>query len=306
MPVAKMHDDELDIGTPLVSRLIAEQFPGWTGLPLEPVASAGTDNALYRLGNDRVVRLPRHASAALQVEKEGRWLPRLAPHLPLAVPVPLALGMPASGYPFHWSVCDWLSGKDAVESPIADLHAAAVSLSRFISSLQKMDTTGGPPPGTHNFFRGASLASRDAHTRAAIESLKGLVETAPLTQAWNTALQIEPWDKPPVWLHGDIHAGNLLTNQGRLTAVIDFGGLGVGDPACDLMVGWNLLTAETRATFRSGLTVDHATWARARGWALSVAVVALPYYLDTNPVLVAISRHAIEQVLADQAEELKD
>lgn len=306
MSTTKMHHDELDIDKPLVSRLIAEQFPAWVGLPLAPVLSAGTDNALYRLGRDMAVRLPRRMDAALQVEKESLWLPRLAPHLPLAVPVPLALGIPAADYPFHWSVCRWLSGEDAVSSPITDLHEAAVSLSRFISALQKIDITGGPPPGTHNFFRGASLASREAQTRAAIESLNGIIETAPLTQAWNAALEIEPWDKRPVWLHGDIHAGNLLTEQSRLTAVIDFGGLGVGDPACDLMVGWNLLTTEARATFRLGLTIDDATWGRARGWALSVAVVALPYYLDTNPVLVAISRHAIKQVLADHADGLDD
>ena len=296
-----MHHDQLDIDKPLVSRLIAEQFPDWIGLPLEPVLSAGTDNAIYRLGRDMAVRLPRRASAAQQVKKEGLWLPRLAPHLPLAVPVPLALGIPAAGYPFHWSVCRWLPGEDAVSRPIADLHDAAIGLSQFISSLQKIDVTGGPPPGSHNFFRGASLASRNAQTRAAIESLNGILETAPLTRAWNAALEIEPWDKPPVWLHGDIHAGNLLTEQGRLTAVIDFGGLGAGDPACDLMVAWNLLSAEARATFRSKLTVDGATWGRARGWALSVAVVALPYYLDTNPVLVAISRYAISEVLADHA-----
>ncbi|WP_428428984.1 aminoglycoside phosphotransferase family protein [Pararhizobium sp.] len=306
MSTTKMHDDELDINKPLVSRLIAEQFPDWAGLPLEAVLSAGTDNAIYRLGDDMAVRLPRRTGAAQQVEKESRWLPRLAPHLPLAVPVPLALGIPAAGYPFHWSVCRWLAGKDAVVSPIADLHEAAVSLSPFVSALQKIDITGGPPPGAHNFFRGASLASRDAQTRAAIESLNGIIETAPLIRAWNAALEIEPWDKPPVWLHGDIHAGNLLTEQGRLTAVIDFGGLGIGDPACDLMVGWNLLTPEARATFRSGVTVDDATWGRARGWALSVAVVALPYYLDTNPTLVAISRHAIRQVLADHADGLGD
>ncbi len=306
MSTTKMHDDELDINKPLVSRLIAEQFPDRAGLALEAVLSAGTDNALYRLGSDMAVRLPRRMDAALQVEKESLWLPRLAPYLPLAIPVPLALGIPAAGYPFHWSVCRWLSGEDAVSSPVTDLHEAAISLSRFISALQKTDITGGPPPGTHNFFRGASLASRDAQTRAAIESLNGIIETAPLTRAWNTALEIAPWDKPPVWLHGDIHAGNLLTEHGRLTAVIDFGGLGVGDPACDLMVGWNLLTAKTRATFRLGLTVDDATWGRARGWALSVAVVALPYYLDTNPVLVAISRHAIKQVLADHADGLDD
>ncbi len=306
MSVTRMHHDELDVNKPLVNRLIAEQFPAWAGLPLQAVLSSGTDNAIYRLGDDMAVRLPRLGGAALQVEKESLWLSRLAPHLPLAVPVPLVLGIPAAGYPFHWSVCRWLAGKDAVVSPIADLHEAAVSLSQFTSALQKMDIAGGPPPGAHNFSRGASLVSRDAQTRAAIESLNGIIETAPLTQAWNAALEIEPWDKPPVWLHGDIHAGNLLVQQGRLTAVIDFGGLGVGDPACDLMVGWNLLTAEARATFRWGLTVDDATWGRARGWALSVAVVALPYYLHTNPVLVEISRHAIRQVLADHSDGLND
>jgi aminoglycoside phosphotransferase (APT) family kinase protein len=304
MSTTKMHDGELDIYKPLVSRLIAEQFPDWASLPLEAVRSAGTDNALYRLGHDMAVRLPRRIGAALQVEKESRWLPRLAPHLPLAVPVPLTLGSPAVGYPFHWSVCRWLPGEDAVSSPITDLNEAAISLSRFISTLQKIDTTGGPPPGTHNFFRGASLASRDIQTRAAIESLNGILETAPLTRAWNAALEVAPWDKPPVWLHGDIHAGNLLTKQGRVTAVIDFGGLGIGDPACDLMFAWNLLSADTRATLRLQQTVDAATWDRARGWALSVAVVALPYYLETNPTLVAISRHAISQVLADHTDGL--
>ncbi len=299
MPAIQMHADELEISKPLAKRLIAEQFPDWAGLPLEPVLSAGTDNTIYRLGNSMAMRLPRRTGAAQQVEKESFWLPRLAPHLPLAVPLPLALGIPASGYPFHWSVCRWLSGQDAFADPIADQHDAAIILSQFISALQKLDATGGPPPGEHNFFRGASLQSRDIQTRAAIESLDGIVETAPLTRAWNAALAIAPWDKLPVWLHGDIHAGNLLTEHGRLSAIIDFGGLGAGDPACDLMVSWNLLSAEARATFRLGLTVDDATWARARGWALSVAVVALPYYLHTNPVLVAISRHAIEQVLAE-------
>lgn len=304
MSVTRMHDDELDINRSLVSRLITEQFPDWARLPLEPVLSAGTDNAIYRLGDGMAVRLPRRAGAAQQVEKESLWLPHLAPHLPLAIPVPLALGIPAAGYPFHWSVCRWLPGEDAISKPITDLHEAAISLSQFISALQKIDIPGGPPPGEHNFFRGASLASRDVPMRSAIQSLNGIIETAPLLRAWNAALEITPWDKPPVWLHGDIHAGNLLTEQGCLTAVIDFGGLGVGDPACDLMVGWNLLDAEARATFRSKIAVDEPTWRRARGWALSVAVVALPYYLDTNPVLVAISRHAIKQVLADHSDGL--
>jgi len=299
MSISRMHRDELDIDKALASRLVAEQFPQWADLPLEPVLSAGTDNAIYRLGHGLAVRLPRRADAAEQVEKESLWLPRLAPHLPLAVPVPLALGRPVPDYPFHWSVCRWLVGENAVIGAIADLQDGAVALAQFVGALQDIDPSGGPPPGPHNFYRGASLASRDEQTRSAIESLHGIVDTDALTRAWDAALRIDPWGKPPVWIHGDLHAGNLLVESRRLAAVIDFGGLGVGDPACDLMVGWTLLSSEARSTFRSALAVDAATWARGRAWALSVAIVALPYYLHTNPVLVSISRRAIREALAD-------
>lgn len=299
MSANRMHRDELDIDKALATRLVAEQFPQWADLPLEPVLSAATDNAIYRLGHEMAVRLPRRADAAGQVEKESLWLPRLAPRLPLAVPVPLALGLPVPDYPFHWSVCRWLAGENAVIGAIADLQDAAVVLAQFVGALQDIDPSGGPPPGPHNFCRGASLASRDAQTRSAIESLHGIADTDALTRAWDAALRIDPWCKSPVWIHGDLHAGNLLVDGGRLAAVIDFGGLGVGDPACDLMVGWTLLSSEARSTFGSALAVDAATWARGRAWALSVAIVALPYYLHTNPVLVSISRRAIREALAD-------
>jgi aminoglycoside phosphotransferase (APT) family kinase protein len=297
--IGTMHDDEVHVATSLVSRLIAGQFPDWARLPIKPINSAGTDNAIFRLGDDMAVRLPLRAVAAGQVEKENRWLPGLAPHLPLGVPVPLAMGMPAESYPYHWCVCRWLEGENAVVAPIADLGQAATALAQFVSALQKLDPTGGPQPGTHNFFRGVPLASRDAQTRAAIASLHGILDTDAVTGAWEAAVGAPAWHAPPVWLHGDIHAGNLLVRQGRISAVIDFGGLGIGDPACDLMVGWTLLSAETRRTFRSALAIDDATWLRGRGWALSVALIALPYYLHTNPVLVGISRRAIDQVLAD-------
>jgi aminoglycoside phosphotransferase (APT) family kinase protein len=294
-----MHDDEIHIATSLVSRLIAGQFPDWAALPIEPLNSAGTDNAIYRLGGDMAVRLPLRPVAAEQVEKENRWLPSLAPYLPLDVPVPLALGMPAESYPYRWCVCRWLEGENAVVAPIANLEQAALALAQFVTTLQKIDPTGGPQPGAHNFFRGVPLASRDAQTRVAIASLRGMLDTDAVMRAWEAAVSAPVWDAPPVWLHGDIHAGNLLIRQGRISAVIDFGGLGIGDPACDLMVGWTLLSAETRRMFRSALAIDDATWARGRGWALSVALIAFPYYLHTNPVLVGISRRAIDQALAD-------
>jgi aminoglycoside phosphotransferase (APT) family kinase protein len=299
MSARKMHSDEVDTDMSLVGRLLAGQFPQWANLPLEPVPSAGTDNALYRLGEGMVVRLPRIHWAAGQVEKEQRWLPRLAPHLPLAIPVPLAMGMPAEGYPWHWSVYRWLAGETASIERVADLRQAATDLARFIAALQRIDPSGGPPPGPHNSQRGEPLAARDARTRAAIASLRGVLDAGALTAAWEAALAAPAWPGPPVWIHGDLQAGNLLVRQGRLSAVIDFGCLGVGDPACDLQVAWNFLSAEIRDVFRDLLPVDAATWARGRGWALSVGLIALPYYQDTNPILAGISRRAIDEVLAD-------
>ena len=295
----KMHADEVDTDVSLVGRLLATQFPQWADLPIEPVASAGTDNAIYRLGEDMAVRLPRRPGATEQVEKEHRWLPILAPLLPLAVPLPLAKGIPAEGYPWHWSVVRWLEGENATMERIADLGEAATALAQFVAALQRIDPTGGPPPGQHNFFRGVPLAMRDMYTREAIAALHGLLDTDAVTAAWEVALQAPKWDRAPVWIHGDLSAGNLLAVQGRLSAVIDFGCLGVGDPACDLMIAWGLFSGETRDVFRAALSVDDATWARGRGWALSQALIFTPYYLDTNPVGVGSARRTIDEVLAD-------
>ena len=299
MTAGKMHVDEVATDVSLVERLLARQFPQWANLPLEPVRSAGTDNALYRLGDDMAVRLPRIQAAAGQVDKEQQWLPRFAPLLPLAIPVPLAKGTPAEGYPWNWSVYRWLEGENATVDRIADLRQAAIALAQFIAALQRIDPADGPAPGPHNFGRGVPLTMRDAPTRAAIASLHGVLDTEAATAAWEAALQVPVWQKPPVWIHGDLQSGNLLAVEGQLSAVIDFGGLAVGDPACDLIVAWNLLSAESRTVFRTTLAVDDATWARGRGWALSVGLIALPYYQSTNPVLAAISRRAIDEVLAD-------
>jgi aminoglycoside phosphotransferase (APT) family kinase protein len=294
-----MHADEVDTDTSLVGRLLAAQFPQWADLPILPLHSAGTDNAIYRLGDDMAVRLPRIHGATGQVDKEHRWLPRLAPLLPLAIPIPLARGTPGEGYPWHWSVYRWLEGETATIERIADPRQAALQLAQFIAAMRRIDPTGGPPPGPHNSSRGEALAVRDTRTRAAIATLRGTLDIDAVTAAWEAALQAPAWRGPPVWIHGDLQSGNLLARQGRLSAVIDFGCLGVGDPACDLIVAWNFLSAETRDIFRAALAVDDAAWARGRGWALSIGLIALPYYQRTNPVLAGISRYAIDEVLAD-------
>ncbi|MDQ3875603.1 MAG: aminoglycoside phosphotransferase family protein [Actinomycetota bacterium] len=297
-----MHADEVHTDVPLVRRLLAAQFPQWAALPIEPVASAGTDNAIYRLGEDMAVRLPRREQNARQLEKERRWLPTLAPLLPLTIPIPLATGKPAEGYPCEWSVYRWLEGEAATEETIADLGQAATDLAAFIAALQRVDPAVGPPPGAHNSFRGVPLATRDETTRAAISSLSATIDAGPLTAAWEAALSAPEWKRPPVWIHGDLDVRNLLVENGRLSAVIDFGCLGVGDPAYDVMVAWKVLSADNRDIFRSALSVDEATWARARGLALSQAVVALAYYtLETNAVLVREAQRWMVEVLADRA-----
>lgn len=299
MSAGKMHPDEVDTDASLVRRLLAAQFPRWAGLPIESAPSSGTDNALYRLGAGMVVRLPRIYWAAGQVEKEARWLPVFAPLLPLAIPLPLATGAPAEGYPWRWSVSRWLDGENATIERLADPRQAAATLARFIAALQRIDPLGGPLPGPDNAGRGVPLAERDCDTREALASLRGEVDIAAATAAWAAALAAPVWDHAPVWIHGDLQSGNLLARDGQLSAVIDFGCLGVGDPACDLMVAWNLFSGDAREAFREALAVDEATWARGRGWALSVALIALPYYATSNPALAATSRFTIAQVLAD-------
>jgi len=299
MSAGKMHVDEVDTNVSLVVRLLTTQFPQWADLPIEPVHSAGTDNALYRLGDDMAVRLPRIPWATGQVDKEHQWLPRLAPFLPLAIPIPLAKGNPGEDYPWHWSVYRWLEGENATIESVANPRQAATDLAQFIAALQRINATGGLPPGTHNSSRGEPLAMRDTHTRDAIATLRGTLEADAVTAVWDPAIEAPAWHGPPVWLHGDLQSGNLLAIQGRLSAVIDFGCLGVGDPACDVMAAWIFLSAETRDIFRAALQVDNATWARGRGWALSVGLIALPYYQSTNPVLAGIARRAIHEALAD-------
>lgn len=298
MPSPRMHADELIIEVDLVRRLLKAQAPRWADLPIAPVPSAGTDNALFRLGNDKVVRLPRVGWAAGLIEKEQTWLPRLAPHLPLAVPRVLAAGKPAEGFPWRWSVYAWIDGEDAATSNLVSAKQAAVTLAGFLAALQRCSTVSGPPAGQGNFLRGVSLKQRDAATRTAIASLEGWLETGPLERAWDRALAAPEHVGPPRWLHGDMRPGNLLAREGALSAVIDFGCLGIGDPACDLQCAWSFFRASERDILRKELGVDEGAWERGRGWALSIGLIALPYYRETNPVLARISLRTIREALS--------
>jgi aminoglycoside phosphotransferase (APT) family kinase protein len=288
-----MHEDELETDEALVRRLLAAQFPHWSALPIEALPAGGTDNAIYRLGDELSVRLPRRREwGEGAFDKEFEWLPKLAPHLPVAVPTPVARGAAGEGYPHEWAVFDWLDGDDATSAPL-DLLRAAVDLAELLAALQHIDATGGPPPGG----RGGPLAPRDTATRAGIAALGEMIDAAAVTSAWEVALAAPGWDAPPVWIHGDLDARNLLVRDGRITGVLDWGSVCVGDPACDVKLAWAVLDADTRPVFRELLEVDDATWARGRGWALSQAVIALPYYLHTYPVIVEQAWRWLAEVL---------
>lgn len=287
----------IDVG--LARGLVERQFPHWAGLAVTAVPITGADNAIFRLGEDMTVRLPRLARVAGQAEKEWRWLPRLAPALPLAVPTPLALGAPDATFPWPWTVCRWIEGEPVTLDRLSDPDAAAHDLAGFLIALRAQDAAEGPKPGAHNFYRGQPLSVRADPTRAAIARLADMADVKALSRAWEASLAAPAWNGPPMWIHGDLHRSNLLARYGQLCGVIDFGGLGVGDPACDLMVGWNLFEPRSRAAFRQALAPDAASWARGRGWALWNAIAALDFYRDSNPTLAAISRHAMAQVLAE-------
>ncbi len=286
------------IDAALVSRLVAGQFPQWADLPVRPVEHDGWDNRTFRLGESMTVRLPSHERYTQQVDKENRWLPVLAPHLPLPIPVPLANGDPAEGYPFGWSIYRWLDGEIAGVARIDDLTGFATTLAGFLNVLARVDPTHGPAAGAHNFFRGGSLETYDGETRRAIDALTGHIAADRAAAVWDTALAAT-WHGPSVWFHGDVASGNLLVRDGRLAAVIDFGTSGVGDPACDLTIAWTFLSGESREAFRARRSVDSATWARGRGWALWKALITLVQHLDADPVEAATSRRVLEQVLDD-------
>jgi aminoglycoside phosphotransferase (APT) family kinase protein len=291
-----------DITPEVVSRLVATQFPQWADLPVRPVAADGWDNATFRLGRHMSVRLPSSQAYAGQVSKEQRWLPVLARHLPLPIPEPLAKGEPGCGFPWPWSVYRWIDGHTAAAGEIADLREFAADLAGFLAALYKVDPSGGPLPGTHNFLRGGSPACYDAETRAALSTLHGHIDTGLAAEVWEAAIKAR-WDSPPVWFHGDAQPGNLLLDScGRLSAVIDFGTSGIGDPACDTTIAWTFLSGDSQRVFKERLPVDEATWTRGRGWAIWKAMIVLVGQMDTDPDGANVTKNIISKILADHCD----
>jgi aminoglycoside phosphotransferase (APT) family kinase protein len=276
----------------LVRRLVDTQFPHWASRPLHLIEPAGADHVIHRLGDELAVRLPRHAGAIGQAEKELRWLPRLAPYLPLSIPVPVTVGRPDFGYPWPWAVSRWLDGDVARVDALADSQETAVVLAEFLIALQRFPHTDAPSGDGHR------LVDRDEATRAAIAQVAGVFSAAALTGLWEAALNAPGWDRAPVWFHGDFHTGNLLTARGRVSAVIDFGGLGVGDPARDMTIAFTLMSARSRRTFRAALGVDDATWTRGRGWALTTGLNAYCSYAATDARVAAQTTRQITAALA--------
>jgi aminoglycoside phosphotransferase (APT) family kinase protein len=286
----------------LARRLVDRQFPQWSGLPIAPVGLDGWDNRSFRLGDELTVRLPSGDWYAEQVDKEQRWLPVLAPQLPLPIPEPVARGAPGAGFPYAWSVYRWLAGEPAATARVDDLPAFATALARFLVALRGVDATGGPAPGRHNWFRGGPLSTYEAEALDALEKLGEEVPRAEIEPVWEDAMRTT-WERDPVWLHGDVAVGNLLMRGGRLGAVIDFGCSGVGDPACDCVIAWTFLSGASRDRFRAELGVDAATWSRGRGWALWKAMITLVGHLERGAPEAALARRDIEHALADYAEE---
>lgn len=286
-----MHANEISLDSTLVRRLLAQQFPQWADQPLMAVRSTGTVNAVFRLGLDLYVRLPRVPEWAESLAREWAWLPRLAPRIALRIPKPVALGQPTAWYPCPWAVYQWIDGAPYQDDLIHDERQAARDLVGFIRELRGMGE-----PGPHGGRE--PLAKLDPDTRAAIAAARGVIDADAAAAAWAQAVALPPWAGTPVWIHGDLLRPNLLVRDGRLGAVIDFGGVGVGDPAADVIPAWSVFGPAGREAFREALRVDEETWRRARGYALHQALMIIPYYLDTNPEFVALAKRTVLEVLA--------
>jgi aminoglycoside phosphotransferase (APT) family kinase protein len=288
--MAKMHSDEIEIDEALVRRLLAAQFPAWAELPLRRIEPSGTVNAIFRLGDELSVRLPRHQGPTAPGSKEFDWLPKLAPLLPVAVPLPIGQGRPGDRYPWFWEVHTWVEGETVPMEEI-DAIQAATDLAALIGSLQRIDPAGAPRG------RGVPLSERDDAIRYWLARFDG---SSAVTTEWERALAAPPWDGAPVWHHGDLDVRNWLVRDGRISGVIDWGEMGVGDPACDVMVAWKLHSREALDAFRHALPTDDATWERARGWALSQAVAILAYYSPANnPTIYHEAQSWLDLVLTE-------
>lgn len=301
MPENLLLDGRARISADLAKRLVGNQFPQWGHLSVVPVEFDGWDNCTFRLGTDMTLRLPTAADYAPAIDKEHRWLPVLAPRLPVQVPECLAKGEPAEGYPYHWSVRRWITGDPADHADIPDETHFATQLAEFLRALQQVDPDGGPTAGAHSLYRGAPPAHYDDEVRRALATLAGRIDTGAAAAVWANSLSSLRTGLP-VWFHGDVATGNLLVRNGSLAGVIDFGTCGVGDPACDLVIAWTRFSGRSRKEFRHAVSADAGTWARARGWALWKALIGLAADIDTDADRAAGNHRVIREVLADHGE----
>ncbi|MFJ9038993.1 aminoglycoside phosphotransferase family protein [Streptomyces sp. NPDC102406] len=297
MDVRKLHPDEADIDEALVRALVADRFPRWAGLPLRHVDSHGTSNVLFRLGDEYVIRLPRVRGAVPDKKSLSTWMPFLAARLPVAVSEPVAEGGPGHGYPHPWAVHRWLPGAVPVVGSLQKPEALADDLAAFVAALRRIDTAGAPEA-----YRGRPLAERDADTRAVLERLSGAIDSGAALAVWDAAVRTPRGPHPDVWLHADLQPGNLLVDDGRLSAVIDFECMGTGDPAVDLIVAWYVLDAGPRRRFREAVAIDADAWERGRGWALTIAAHELAYYRESNPFMARTAERVIGEVLAERGD----
>lgn len=281
-----------------VQNLIKEQFPQWADLPIIAVEPGGWDNKTFRLGNEMLIRMPSAACYAEKVSKEQELLPILAKQLSIPIPEPIALGKPSADYPFPWSIYRWIEGSNADTLKPEELPQFAHDAAQFLNALRTADTTGGLAPGTHNFFRGAHVSVYDADARQALQKLRGIIDVDYAASAWEKALS-STWQHPTVWVHGDFSPGNILVKDGKLTAVIDFGGTAIGDPACDLVIAWTFLDKQSSEMFKSTIDLDDDTWARARGWALWKAMITLADIEDKGAAEAEKQKQIINAILND-------
>jgi aminoglycoside phosphotransferase (APT) family kinase protein len=291
-----LHENELPIDETVVARLLREQFPDLPLHPIRRIESSGTVHAIFAIGDDLSVRMPRVRYYEEDVLSDWRWLRYFASRLPLQIPQPVALGEPTEDYPCHWLIVRWIPGENATRFSLRSMGNAAAKLGEFVSTLRSIDVGG----VKIDRYRGRPLRLRDELTREAISAVGDEYDTRVLSAAWNDSMQGPDWSGPPCFFHGDLHSGNLISTHGALAAVIDFGGIGTGDPSVDGIAGWWLFDPESRGVFRDAGAFTKEMWARARGWALSIALVALPYYRESNPAFAGMARYAIDEVLSDE------
>jgi aminoglycoside phosphotransferase (APT) family kinase protein len=278
--------------------LIRDQFPQWAELRVRPVPEDGQDNRTFRLGDTMSVRVPSHPAYVEHMHLEHEWLPRIAPGLPLSIPEPVAKGGPGHGLPWGWLINKWMDGENAKPGAIEDMVAFAKDLAGFLSALRRVDATGAPGPSSVNFFRGGDLSVYDADIRKCADTLRNELDIDRVLSIWRVALDSK-WTKGPVWIHGDVSSGNMLVKDGRLSAVIDFGQLAAGDPACDLTIAWTLLRGEGRAAFKGHIGLDEDTWHRARGWGLWKAMFLALDSPEEQPDASAEALRVAHEILDD-------